>query len=172
LDPWLEPLPSPGPAPYLTQNSGINPELTTPTTSSSESTLQVQAEVSDVSKLGSLPRMLVLNSDPFTLWKEHFSRLKSVVEAWEPEGRRVLTLVRAVHVSFSDFHLLPIIRRASAEILMDVISKLSLAFLDGNMEDVLRDVRTRKMEIEVIGQKKDGEPKRRCVGEVGEVIIH
>jgi platelet-activating factor acetylhydrolase len=92
LDPWLEPLPSPGPAPYLTQNSGINPELTTPTTSSSESTLQVQAEVSDVSKLSSLPRMLVLNSDPFTLWKEHFSRLKSVVEAWEPEGRRVLTL--------------------------------------------------------------------------------
>lgn len=55
---------------------------------------------------------------------------------------------------------------------MDVISKLSLAFLDGNMEDALRDVRTRKMEIEVIGKKKDGEPKRRCVGEVGEVIIH
>jgi len=118
--------------------------------------------------------MLVLNSDPFTLWKEHFARLKSVVEAWEPEGRRVLTLVRAVHLSFSDFPLLPIIRRASAETLINLISKLSLAFLDGNMamEDALRDVRTRKMEIEVIGKKKDGEPKRRCIGEVGDVIIH
>jgi platelet-activating factor acetylhydrolase len=36
--------------------------------------------------------MLVLNSDPFTLWKDHFERLKGVVEAWEPNGRRVLTL--------------------------------------------------------------------------------
>jgi platelet-activating factor acetylhydrolase len=43
--------------------------------------------------------MLVINSDPFTLWKCHFERLKSVVEAWEPEGRRVLTLGECNHTS-------------------------------------------------------------------------
>jgi platelet-activating factor acetylhydrolase len=75
-------------------------------------------------------------------------------------------------VSFSDFPLLPIIRKKSAEVLIDLISKLSLAFLDGKIEDALRDVRTRKMEFEVIGKKENGEPKRRCVGEVGDVIIH
>jgi len=116
--------------------------------------------------------MLILNSDYFTLWKDHFARLRSVAEAWEPEGGRVLTLVHAEHISFSDFPLLPIIRRASAEILMHLIFKLSLAFLDGNIDDALRDVRTRKMEIEVIGKNKDGKPKKRCIGEVGEVIVH
>lgn len=80
--------------------------------------------------------------------------------------------MRAEHVSFSDFPLLPILRRASAEILMDIISKLSLGFLDGNIDDTLDTVRTRKMEIEVIGKKKDGKPKRRCIGEAGDVIIH
>ena len=94
LDPWLEPLPSPGPAPYSVQNAIINPELTTLSSgSSSESTLQESGtDISDVLKPKPLPRMLVLNSDPFTLWKDHFERLKGVVEAWEPNGRRVLTL--------------------------------------------------------------------------------
>ena len=88
LDPWLEPLPSPGPAPYPSQYSGLNPELTTSFTDSSSDAI-LQEKNSDLSRL---PRMLVLNSDPFTLWQEHFARLKEVVEAWEPEGRRVLTL--------------------------------------------------------------------------------
>jgi platelet-activating factor acetylhydrolase len=64
------------------------------------------------------------------------------------------------------------IRKASAETLMGLISKLSQAFLDGNIEAALGDVGTRKLEIEIIGKKKDGKPKRRCIGQVGEVIIH
>jgi platelet-activating factor acetylhydrolase len=116
--------------------------------------------------------MLVLNSDRFTLWEDHFERLKGVVEAWEPEGRRVLTLVHAEHSSFSDFPLLPILRRNNAQVLMDLLSRLSLAFLDGQMEDALRDAKPRKMEVEIIGKTKDGKLKRRLVGEVGEIIIH
>ena len=93
LDPWLEPLPSPEPSPYSSRSSDPQPEPTTPTSYSSESTLEEsQAETLDVFKSRSLPHMLVLNSDPFTLWDEHFARLKGVVAAWEPEGRRVLTL--------------------------------------------------------------------------------
>lgn len=55
---------------------------------------------------------------------------------------------------------------------MDLNAKLSLAFLDGDIEDALGNVKTRKMEVNVIGQLKDGKPKRQLVGEVGEVIIH
>lgn len=194
LDPWLEPLPSPGPTPQSDRNSAVTSDLTSGSTttsaSSSETTVQDdEAAISDIPKSRSLPRMLVLNSDMFTLWKDHFERLKGVVEAWEPEGRRVLTLgkklvtenkamsnkyptVRAEHVSFSDFPLLPILRRASAQILMDLTSKLSLAFLDGDLDDVLKNVKTRKMEIEIIGKRKDGRPKRQIIGDVGDVIVH
>jgi len=55
---------------------------------------------------------------------------------------------------------------------MNLISKLAVSFLNGTIEDALRNARTRKMEIEVIGKKKDGSPKRRCIGEVGDVIVH
>lgn len=52
-DPWLEPIPSPGPVP-LTPPEGH-----------------------------SLPRMLIINSEPFTLWKDHFARLQSIAQASE-----------------------------------------------------------------------------------------
>lgn len=89
LDPWVEPLPTPGPAPYSDRKSAIHPEGSPAqtTTSSSESSSRTLIQDSRP-----LPRMLVLNSDRFTLWEDHFERLKGVVEAWEPEGRRVLTL--------------------------------------------------------------------------------
>jgi platelet-activating factor acetylhydrolase len=175
LDPWIEPIPSPGPAPLSDRNLNISPEgspeqTTASTGSLSESTAKGSGTLMQDSR--SLPRMLVLNSDRFTLWKDHFERLKDVVEAWEPEGQRVLTLVRAEHASFSDFPLLPILRRAGAQIVMDLLSKLSLAFLDGQMEEALGEVKTRKMEVEIIGKLKDGKPKRRLIGEVGEIIIH
>lgn len=91
LDPWLEPLPSPGPAPLSDRNpvAGISPDQKT-VDSSTESTMEGSGTLVQDSR--SLPRMLVMNSDRFTLWKDHFERLKCVVEAWEPEGRRVLTL--------------------------------------------------------------------------------
>jgi platelet-activating factor acetylhydrolase len=58
LDPWLEPIPDPGPLPY--------PEKT------------------------KTPRMLVLQSEGFTLWADHFGRLLKAVKQWR--GGRVLTL--------------------------------------------------------------------------------
>lgn len=39
-----------------------------------------------------LPRLLVLNSEIFTLWKDHYLRLQDVVNSWEPEGQRIMTL--------------------------------------------------------------------------------
>jgi platelet-activating factor acetylhydrolase len=78
LDPWLEALPPPGPIPYSHPSA---------TTSTSKSTAVH-------SKTGpSQPELLVIDSEGFTLWNEHFTRLKSIVKEWAPGGgSRLLTL--------------------------------------------------------------------------------
>lgn len=54
---------------------------------------------------------------------------------------------------------------------MEVIAKLSIGFLDGQLEKVLESVPKRKMEIEIIGKRKDGWPKRKLVGSAGDIIV-
>ncbi|KAJ7129494.1 platelet-activating factor acetylhydrolase, isoform II-domain-containing protein [Mycena epipterygia] len=158
-DPWLEPLPSPGP---------------TPTTSFSDpSTLDGSSPLSLKPSSSRPPeKMLVINSQVFSLWKDHFTRLTGVVDAWEPQGRRLLTLIGSQHASFSDFPVLPLVRTKSAATLMDLATMLSLAFLDGTLDAALERVPTKKMEEKVIGKRKDGRPKRTIVGEVGDVVVH
>lgn len=141
LDPWLEPIPSPGPSPP--QGPG-----------------------------DTLPQLLVINSEKFSLWKDHFARLIGVVQAWEPEKRRVLTILRSQHESFSDFPLLPLVSRRAARIVMDKIMELSEAFIDGSVDTFVDETATRKMEIRIVGKKPDGSPQRQFVGEVGELIAH
>ncbi|KAG2156227.1 tRNA synthetases class I, catalytic domain-containing protein [Suillus clintonianus] len=135
LDPWLEPIPSPGPCPPP-QGPG-----------------------------DALPQLLVINSERFSLWKDHFTRLIDVVQAWEPEKRRVLTILRSQHDSFSDFPLLPLVSRRAARIVMDRIMELSEAFIDGDVDTFVDETATRKMEIRKIGKKPDGSPQRQFVGE-------
>lgn len=142
LDPWLEPIPSPGPCPPP-QGPG-----------------------------DALPQLLVINSEKFSLWKDHFARLISVVRAWEPEKRRVLTILRSQHESFSDFPLLPLVSRRPARVVMDRIVELSEAFIDGNVDTFVDQAATRKMEIRIVGKKPDGSPQRQLVGEVGDLIAH
>lgn len=80
-------------------------------------------------------------------------------------------LVGSVHVSFSDFPLLPIFRKRSALPIMGIITQLSLAFLDDKLDKTLETVPTTKMEIAIIGVKKDGKPKRKLLGNPGDVIV-
>lgn len=87
LDPWLEPLPTPGPVPFSMSSS---PEI-----SESEAAVKEHAISSSDSstQIGSAPpRMLVINSEQFTVWKDHYARLKEVVVGWEPKGGRLVTL--------------------------------------------------------------------------------
>ncbi|KAG5648914.1 hypothetical protein DXG03_000263 [Asterophora parasitica] len=171
LDPWLEPLATPGPAPLAQTLASLSHNASslsnsTGSTSSAQRTLG-GSEVKD----HSLPAMLVINSETFTLWKDHYTRLEDVISAWEPHGQRILTLVASRHTDFSDFPLLPVIRTAKAKKIMDVFSKLSIAFLEGQLEQELEKTSTRKMDIEIAGKKKDGRPKRKLVGAVGDVVI-
>jgi platelet-activating factor acetylhydrolase len=65
LDPWLEPLSSPGPEPFTNQGSEIRH-----------------------------PKLMVINAEGFTLWKDHFKRLEEIVPAW-PESFLVTVGTRA-----------------------------------------------------------------------------
>ncbi|KNZ74816.1 Platelet-activating factor acetylhydrolase [Termitomyces sp. J132] len=152
FDPWLEPLPLPEPIPIRL--------------------LQNPAQLITLYD-GRLPQMLVINSEVFTLWKDHYTRVKRIVKAWEPEGRRLLTLGKlgSKHEVFSDFPSLPIIGSSAAKTNMKIISRLSIAFLNDKLEEALISISTREMEIEVVGKRKDGKPKRKLIGNVGDVIV-
>ncbi|KAG6854880.1 hypothetical protein C0991_012070 [Blastosporella zonata] len=185
LDPWLEPLPFPGPVP-ISQSPAELVAQSTPAT-------ELALDRTESGRDSRLPQMLVINSETFTLWKDHYARLESVVKAWEPEGGRLLTLgtvqkfllkclyiptekypiltVSSKHEAFSDFPSLPVIRSSSAKTLTDILSKLSIAFLDGNLEEALGSTSTRKMEIKIVGKKKDGKPRRKLIGSAGDVIV-
>ena len=97
--------------------------------------------------------------------------------------------VRSKHVSFSDFHVLPLVRTSAALKLIRVTGTLALAFLDGRIaggrhkgtEADRRDfelrlekegICSRKIEIVEVGVGKDGKRKRKFTGDVGDVIIH
>ncbi|KDQ29301.1 hypothetical protein PLEOSDRAFT_1092914 [Pleurotus ostreatus PC15] len=188
LDPWLEPLPTPGPSPYSSATLA-NAIESVNSASASASTLHHDSHDSDnrdvahampsvhhqkgeFEQARSHPRILVINSERFTLWKDHFSRLQDVIKEWEPRGESILTIIRAEHQSFSDFPVLPLLRNKTSRMIMQLIANLSISFLDGSIEHTVETLETREMEAKVIGTKPDGSPKRQLIGDAGDVIIH
>ncbi|KAH9931764.1 platelet-activating factor acetylhydrolase, isoform II-domain-containing protein [Amylocystis lapponica] len=125
----------------------------------------------------------------FTMWTDHFARLQDVVRLWrhdvavtpgaaadadgEGGAGALLTLVRAKHVSFSDFGALPGHSPKTGRRLLDAVGALTLAFCGGHVEDGLRDaqLQRRKMQLELVGRHRSTGPWR-LVGEVGDVIVH
>jgi len=143
LDPWLEPLPSPGPAPDTRQHP-----------------------------LGH-PKLLVINAEGFTLWTEHFKRLEEVVPSW-PESA-LLTIIGARHDSFSDLPVIPPIpiRKSTARPIMNVIKTLTLSFLDDQLPSYVNGLNIPTLEIERPKSRPWAKnPKRRLVGNAGDIIIH
>ncbi|KAG6903475.1 hypothetical protein C0995_005498 [Termitomyces sp. Mi166 len=95
-DPWLEPLPLPGPIPIsLSQNPAQLVAQSTPDANANKLP-QDKSQDGRVGRDDRLPQMLVINSEVFTLWKDHYARVEGVVKAWEPEGRRLLTLGKSI----------------------------------------------------------------------------
>ena len=68
--------------------------------------------------------------------------------------------------------MLPLIRKQASKKLMDIICHLSIDFLDGDVNTALQNISTRNMEVEIIGKRKDGRPRRRLIGKIGDVIYH
>ncbi|KAJ7590934.1 platelet-activating factor acetylhydrolase, isoform II-domain-containing protein [Mycena floridula] len=167
LDPWLEPIPSPGPVPLLISTSAFNSQAGSRRPSLATGALFDVTPNDD----GPHPRLLIVNSEQWTLWTSHFERLKEVTSSWRPQGR-IITLVGSMHASFSDFPLLPFVRSKASQKLMDVLSHLSVGFLDDELSETLEHLDSRTMEVEIVGTRKDGRPKRKLAGEAGHIIIH
>jgi len=143
LDPWLEPLPLPGLAPDANQESSGQPKL------------------------------MVINAEGFTLWTEHFKRLEEMVPAW-PESA-LFTIIGGRHDSFSDLPVIPPIpiRKSTARPIMNVIKTLTLSFLDDQLPSYVNRLNVRKLEIEYPKSRPWAKnPKRRLVGNGGDIIIH
>lgn len=90
LDPWLEPLPIPGPAPFTAA-----PPSSAGTTLEEDINSSIYSAASNVVKdieTKPHPRILVINSETFTIWKDHYARLQEVVAQWEPNGGQILTI--------------------------------------------------------------------------------
>lgn len=93
FDPWIEPLPSPGPNPY---KSSPNPRqdpspLNNGAISSDPSAIVSTGNSDDARATGSM-RLLVINSEGFTLWGEHYARLQGIVRSWDPKFGRLITI--------------------------------------------------------------------------------
>ncbi|THV08375.1 hypothetical protein K435DRAFT_847243 [Dendrothele bispora CBS 962.96] len=148
LDPWMDPFPSPGPVPITISQKDDD----------TQSTINNKISSGDTNGNGiihdgtnEIPRMLVINSEGFTLWTDHFARLEFAVKAF---GAKLITLgksfkslriaaflphyfhcsVRCSHPSFSDFPLLPFIKTKSSVELMEMIAELSIKFLDNQLD--------------------------------------
>lgn len=102
LDPWLDPLALPGPVPdsSSTRERGSE-EVEGETEEEVESEVQgamaqtqarIQAQDADAdeglrpenteTKITTLPPLAVMNSERFTLWDEHFTKLRGVADRW------------------------------------------------------------------------------------------
>ncbi|KAK0473074.1 platelet-activating factor acetylhydrolase, isoform II-domain-containing protein [Armillaria novae-zelandiae] len=156
FDPWIDPLTFPSPE-HL---------------SADRKSSEIVSFGNSTKRRSSLPRLLVINSEKFTLWKEHFERLENIVMCWGADGR-LLTLACARHESFSDYPLLPCIRTKTSLRFMEIIARLSNAFLDNQLTDALNTEPTAEMEIEYYaGKRKDRRLKRRIYGSSGSIVAH
>lgn len=96
LDPWLDPLPTPGPVPYSTPVDQSLEDIASAGASmqgSFEGTAVGDSDI-NLSRLNQYPypKLFVINSEAFTIWTDHFTRLQEIVNVWEPQGRRLATL--------------------------------------------------------------------------------
>ena len=53
---------------------------------------------------------------------------------------------------------------------MDRIEKLSVAFLDDRLEEEMKDIPSRELEMEYLENKRG--PSKRIVGDEGDIILH
>ncbi|GAA5968682.1 hypothetical protein JCM8115_003679 [Rhodotorula mucilaginosa] len=110
LDPWADPIP---PAPSLTTEGA---DLAR-TNSNPAPTVNKAGE--EGPPLDIVAPLLVINSESFTLWKEHYVLVRDIVNAVKHGADRwLMTMIGSIHTSFSDMPLLApfIARRTGARV--------------------------------------------------------
>lgn len=156
LDPWVDPLPTPVPDPRAVEASLNN-------------------------RPGAPPKLLVINSEDFTTWKEHFPRLLDIVKLWnrgcndasEDLRARLVTIVRSKHISFSDFGVFFAFGREGREGLkyLDTIFSLSSGLLHSDLQSALQKETRASGNLETY-KKGDGSTGRKFIGKPGDIVVH
>lgn len=91
------------------------------------STLSIEAD----------PFELVINSEIFTLWSNHFVKVRDIVLAVKGGESWLITLVGSIHTQFSDLNLLSNYAakksgaRVDSKVAMDLFTQASLEFIRG-----------------------------------------
>jgi len=144
LDPWLEPLPSPDPEPFI-----------------------------DQPREAGHPKLMVINAEGFTLWKVHFKRVEGIVQAWSGSVLVTLVGGRHDSFSDIP-SMLPIpIRSSTARPILNVIKTLALSFLDDRLPQTICNLNIRKLEVKDDSSWSwASKPKQGLVGQPGDVVIH
>jgi len=145
LDPWLDPLPSPGPVLSTDRQS---PSM--------------------------CPKLTVINSEGFTLWEDHFKRVEEMVPEWPGSTLLTIVGARHVSFS-DFLVMLPVpLRNSTALPIMNVVQMLALSFLDDTVPNVVSKINTRdKLEIQYTRSRFWAKkPRRRLIGQPSDIIIH
>ncbi|RSH82289.1 hypothetical protein EHS25_005999 [Saitozyma podzolica] len=111
----------------------------------------------------SMPPMLVINSPGFTVWTDHFERLREMVQRMDGW---LMTLTGSNHQSFSDFPLL-VPPTGKSILFLSRFHELSYAFIKGRLAQcplvVSQDADEGKVKVDAKGK---------MVGKVAEVVLH
>ncbi|KAG9105985.1 hypothetical protein FRC07_009033 [Ceratobasidium sp. 392] len=113
------------------------------------------------------PPLLIMNSEGFTLWNEHFEMLQQLVADWRHQKHECASLVT---IDFALFMPFGETKRLGMSVL-DSAHKLTMAYFNGTLAEELKE--KRGMETEPLpGKDKYGEGKKQIVGQPGELIVH
>ncbi|GFZ50791.1 LOW QUALITY PROTEIN: hypothetical protein JCM24511_08549 [Saitozyma sp. JCM 24511] len=111
----------------------------------------------------SMPPMLVINSPGFTVWTDHFERLREMVQRMDGW---LMTLIGSNHQSFSDFPLL-VPPTGKSTLFLSRFHELSYAFIKGQLAQCplvdSQDADEGKVKVDAKGK---------MVGKVAEVVLH
>jgi len=110
----------------------------------------------------------VINSEAFTVWKEHFPIVEQAIKDWPASKKILLTIVRSQHATFSDIPLLIPFFSGRSQRLLDIINNLSISFVtDGDLATFI----TKDFHLEKTVNGK-GKEVARIIGDDGDIILH
>ncbi|GAA5992039.1 hypothetical protein JCM10908_000709 [Rhodotorula pacifica] len=171
LDPWADPIP-PAPSSDQLAPTESNPAPTTDKKGNGGPPLDIVAP------------LLVINSEAFTLWKEHYVLVRDIVNAVKRGADRwLMTMVGSIHTSFSDLPLLaPFIARRTGsrvnpQLAISQFVEASHEFLRGEADGPILGAEVKEGDENGTrpgeGEKEAGGKKRTPMeGEVGSMRMH
>ncbi|KAK4058056.1 hypothetical protein OIO90_000795 [Microbotryomycetes sp. JL221] len=112
LDPWIDPIPQLSTIERFRSPSRESLDNVNDDQTGIEDAAAAKPSMTKDDKLDIQTPLLVINSEAFTKWREHYNKVYEIVKRVQHAKAWFMTLVGSVHMSFSDFPLLsPFITR-------------------------------------------------------------